>query len=1197
MKRSRMSEQAKFGEKKCKFDQKDEFITTFLDVSVPPAGTRVNPRDVRRAGPFLLGPTVGNSPVTSIVQRLARRAGTDEYFCLKILSLKNPGEEETQDYRQGKMLMHTEYSLLSLLEGEEGVVKCYGLFKYVTPEIDEVSQGYTGRLQKKLSLVLERCTAADPGSRNPELVNLQQYVIKEKRLGEQETLQIFYDVARTVRRLHQKNIVHRDLKLGNLVLNKHTYRVTITNFCLGKHLLSDRDLLRDQRGSPAYISPDVLSGKPYCGKPSDMWALGVVLYTMLYGRFPFYDSEPLELFRKIKTVDYTLPMDGRVSRNTHSLISRLLTADPKNRLTADQLEDALENVIGMWRNLAAHELSSRLVPECPSALMDENSSGSSGNGEVPVSASPSGADDDEKNGETAVARAVQGSWTRVETFQSPADGDVRIREVGDTIPLLADTGSSVTPGNGSSSGVAGNPRPPVQPLLDRIQQSWPVSLSRTESEPHVLSTEQLSAYRDLVAAVASDPRMLGSPGQNLVSNGSAAPPASNPAASGGMINGAILSVSYPPGAPPTATLRFRTSQGNLIDARATTDRNATGTPQPRRASRPAPLSLVHPTQPPSSAPPTPTPPLSSTPLVPDSHVFFPPTAANESASGGAATQSSPRVSTPSRRQHGSRRANSSSGSVRSPTVPQHIQRQLSLLASQKNIVPKHGACGGGGSSSSGGSSGSASSGGGGGGGGAGTSGSSALENFRSEMIGILRGKKMSRLSVFAIIGVFLTLNIACQAVPVFPGVHNPFAGWFEGDTEQEQASSVTTTTTTTAASPGERLPMLSVLHSRFMEKLNQVERKNSVPFQPEEIEPVPEFTDDGERSRIDLNEEENQAKRKQIVFPNHNITLPRLYQLYWSLRQEGKTLKEHFEGAPNVPEVYGTIGRDGKRKYSAEDIASVVKAAQDMFPAQKDTTDSASFGKDVGNSKGRVMETKEQKHVFPSESVDESRRNDVPNEGFFIRGLPPTVVSKNPTAAKPVKSAVPDQMSPGNIADFNPRNPSTLLERDRAQPQLNASPEPEMKLPESVYRQLADADREEAGHASYAEVHLSGRLNPGNKNAVLDETFTANIQPDFKTAANDLGSAVKQEITRIYEETLTKGDRDGLENAWKRAQGFADDLGSLIQEQSRALYTKTASTLENTGFVDRFSKIYDVAKENVADYLDNLEQTIRNLPQ
>jgi len=64
----------------------------------------------------------------------------------------------------------------------------------------------------------------------------------------------------------QKNIVHRDLKLGNLVLNRRTHRVTITNFCLGKHLGSENDLLKDQRGSPAYISPDVLCGKPYLGK-------------------------------------------------------------------------------------------------------------------------------------------------------------------------------------------------------------------------------------------------------------------------------------------------------------------------------------------------------------------------------------------------------------------------------------------------------------------------------------------------------------------------------------------------------------------------------------------------------------------------------------------------------------------------------------------------------------------------------------------------------------------------------------------------------------------------------------------------------------------------------------------------------------------------------------------------------------------
>lgn len=54
--------------------------------------------------------------------------------------------------------------------------------------------------------------------------------------------------------------MHRDLKLGNMILNKSNNGVTITNFCLGKALINDDDLLKDQRGSPAYISPEVLSG-------------------------------------------------------------------------------------------------------------------------------------------------------------------------------------------------------------------------------------------------------------------------------------------------------------------------------------------------------------------------------------------------------------------------------------------------------------------------------------------------------------------------------------------------------------------------------------------------------------------------------------------------------------------------------------------------------------------------------------------------------------------------------------------------------------------------------------------------------------------------------------------------------------------------------------------------------------------------
>lgn len=314
---------------------------------------------LKRAGPYLLGPRLGNSPVRSIVQCLAKKEGTDDFYSIKILTLADPGRESYDD-KQGKMLLHTEYSLLSLLNDQDGVVHHHGLFKdeyyeEVPLEKDSANSAASHRSQNacarqfrirhRLCLVLDCLCAHDFSSETADLINLQHYVIREKRLSERETIIIFHDIVRVVECLHKRNIVHRDLKLGNIVLNRSTKRITITNFCLGKHLIRDNDLLKDQRGSPAYISPDVLSGAPYSGKASDMWALGVVLYTMLYGQFPFYDSIPHELFRKIKTAEFVLPNDGRVSDNTKSLIGLLLMLDPQKRLTASGVLDFLRNTM------------------------------------------------------------------------------------------------------------------------------------------------------------------------------------------------------------------------------------------------------------------------------------------------------------------------------------------------------------------------------------------------------------------------------------------------------------------------------------------------------------------------------------------------------------------------------------------------------------------------------------------------------------------------------------------------------------------------------------------------------------------------------------------------------------------------------------------------------------------------------------
>ncbi|XP_075227343.1 serine/threonine-protein kinase 40-like [Lycorma delicatula] len=348
--------------------------------TVPNEGTLVPRNCIKRAGPFLLGPTLGNSPVNSIVQCLARKEGTDQFYTLKILTLKDE-DKETQDDRQGKMLLHTEYSLLSLLHYQPNVVHHHGFFKDSAMEEKSCPDGravYTGKVRKRLCLVLDCLTAHDFCPKNANLINLQHYVIREKKLSEKEAAIILYNTVCTVKNLHKKNIVHRDLKLGNLVLDQGTHNITITNFCLGKHLSSEHDLLKDQRGSPAYISPDVLCGKPYVGKPSDMWALGVVLFTMLYGQFPFYDSVPTQLFNKIKSADYTIPNDGRVSEGTIELIKHLLVLDPHQRMTASELVDALSVIIATNRNLHMPLEPLQEVPDIDNTKKEEDPSKKAG---------------------------------------------------------------------------------------------------------------------------------------------------------------------------------------------------------------------------------------------------------------------------------------------------------------------------------------------------------------------------------------------------------------------------------------------------------------------------------------------------------------------------------------------------------------------------------------------------------------------------------------------------------------------------------------------------------------------------------------------------------------------------------------------------------------------------------------------------
>lgn len=99
---------------------------------------------------------------------------------------------------------------------------------------------------------------------------------------------------------------------------------------------SDCDRLSDRRGCPAYVAPEVLrSGRAYSGRAADMWSLGVLLYTMLVGRYPFNDAEHASLFAKISRASFSVP--EALSPRARCLVRALLRREPAERPEAEDV--------------------------------------------------------------------------------------------------------------------------------------------------------------------------------------------------------------------------------------------------------------------------------------------------------------------------------------------------------------------------------------------------------------------------------------------------------------------------------------------------------------------------------------------------------------------------------------------------------------------------------------------------------------------------------------------------------------------------------------------------------------------------------------------------------------------------------------------------------------------------------------------
>ncbi|KAL6490205.1 hypothetical protein MHYP_G00005500 [Metynnis hypsauchen] len=133
--------------------------------------------------------------------------------------------------------------------------------------------------------------------------------------------------------LHNKGILHRDLKLGNFFVNENM-ELRLGDFGLAAKLETVEQRKKTICGTPNYLAPEVLNRQGH-GTESDVWSLGCVMYTLLCGNPPFETLDLKETYKCIKEVRYSLPPS--LSPAAQKLIAAILQKNPSERLTLDQI--------------------------------------------------------------------------------------------------------------------------------------------------------------------------------------------------------------------------------------------------------------------------------------------------------------------------------------------------------------------------------------------------------------------------------------------------------------------------------------------------------------------------------------------------------------------------------------------------------------------------------------------------------------------------------------------------------------------------------------------------------------------------------------------------------------------------------------------------------------------------------------------
>lgn len=238
---------------------------------------------------------------------------TGEYWAMKVINKEKAGSSAIK-------LLEREVNILKMVD-HDNIIKLNEVFE----------------TSKKMYLVMELCEGG-------ELFD----VLKERQtFCEKDTKVIMTKMAKATSYLHKRDIVHRDLKLENILLSQNPadsndkLHIKVTDFGLSvvKGGVGHDNMMQDFCGTPIYMSPEIIDNKAY-SQMCDVWAMGVIMYSLICGSPPFKASTEDELYEIIKKgeIDFTSdPVWNSISTEAKNLIDLMLRTDPAHRISASEV--------------------------------------------------------------------------------------------------------------------------------------------------------------------------------------------------------------------------------------------------------------------------------------------------------------------------------------------------------------------------------------------------------------------------------------------------------------------------------------------------------------------------------------------------------------------------------------------------------------------------------------------------------------------------------------------------------------------------------------------------------------------------------------------------------------------------------------------------------------------------------------------